>query len=356
MSEFINHVPNAAEAAQWAVESRQPEVAYHLDFGGAEYSISQAEEFIGGLQAEANDQRLAQSVGEIVRQGTDNGQSLEPCLVSRNADDQLDCRETLASWKVRQPAIYEAITAQNVVGFHGTRSATLAGLLEHGGLMSTRHSTGLGDKAPVMTAGEHIYQSPEGQKGVSFSNLAHLDSAGNYAGSGESHRRTPDEVVANLDYQITEFEKYARQFEATGGKMSAVMRSAAARIQKARQEFVTKPDSLASVLMKHDFPVMVGIDGTYIAEHPYYEKRQSQPGTGDASTAEYLDDRHRQVWLGVGDMGEFRPVGQFIPTEALPVVAVPAERVESVQTLFKMHETPVTVVPIEDLLAGSPAA
>lgn len=330
MSEFINHVPGTPETQQQAQQGLQAaeQLTTHYHLRDPDYAMAKLGELSG--QAETLDQ--ATKVQEIITQGKDGAHTLPDALVSRDGDSEMEFRLKMAELFVKVPETYEALRDHNIAGFHGTRSITLAGMLEVGGLVSTARANAL-DTKPLLVSGEHIYQGKEGQSSISFSQIGYEDQAGSYAAYKRDTVHTTEEKLRILKDEVAQFDDFIAQ----GSSFAAVAEAGKARHLKAVEELTAHPDSLRSTLLRHDFPVLVGISADFL--------EQDEEANGGA----------RNLQHGQSSMGEFRPFSQEIPMDALPVLAVPRDKMTGVKQLFAIHGHPdLAVVPLEDLMPERP--
>lgn len=282
------------------------------------------------LQAEGH---YTKQTATILLTGKDAGHELiDPWVVRDYRHDPAETLIGLANLSVGAPKTYEALRDHNIVGFHGTRSITLAGLAKTGKLMSAEKLNKLGPDGPLMMSGEHYAQAENGMEGISFSNLGNVDTPlSQYASHLYKSEKSAEELIAQYKAGIAESEALLASGEAV---FQDAMRADIPRRQAAIKILEEQPRSLEAALLRVDFPVMIGINGGFV------HQSEAHPEPGAAN---------RSLLHGVGSMGEFRPRVSEIPLSALPVIAVPSEKIEGVQKIFKKFGHEVTVVPIEDV-------
>lgn len=240
--------------------------------------------------------------------------------VARNGANEAEQRQYLAEMIVRDPESREAAKAiieNDVCGFHATDSVALSGILEAGGLRSTRSMRADGLSVPT---GEHQYQPPEGQGSISFGNLARTkDILTQYAGPAKVVRKDHAQVVSELDVMIESSNAMDRA--TLSPREIANLETGLADFAALRKKITEGPQSLVSTMARVRFPVAFGVS------------------RGPIDRAD-----PNRLLSAASHLGEFRPAEEKVELSELPVVAVPREVVEPVKKLFEMFGYPDTVI------------
>lgn len=271
-----------------------------------------------------------QAMIEMIGRGSLQGVGLSLPEVSRNAGSELRSRMYMAKLMEDHPATAEAMIKNDIIGFHGGRSLALAGVIEKGALLSGRKLREAG--LPAIN-GEHIYQHEKGQPTVSFSSLDETEAALYYAGSKNKNVKTPKDVLGELSIIKQALQEIIDASD-VGDKLKQKVAAQIKDTENAEAELRERPNSLMSLMMRYDFPVMFGISGQYVKE------------------AESRREKYDLLY-GQRAIGEFQPAGDSVPLSALPVIAVPKQYIEAVnQVIAGENVQGVTIVPIEDLSQG----
>jgi pSer/pThr/pTyr-binding forkhead associated (FHA) protein len=243
----------------------------------------------------------------------------------RSGAAELSVRFFMANTYLKSPSTYEALEQGEVAGFHGTQSMALAGILESGALKS---AAVVNQKMGASRTGEHVYQSESGQASISFSNLDHINDAVRYSGSS-NESITQEQAVLKIHEEIAKLEELAANSEE--GKTKNILLRRVAHAREALNAIQNNPDSIQAVLERERFPVLLGINGPFA--------RSVNDGK-----------KHAPYLYGASNMGEFRPQTNEVPISALPVVAVPQDRIAFVESLFRSYGYDnIKVVPITDI-------
>ncbi len=343
MSEFPSHNQNPQLITSAHVP--KPGQTYHVpeptaemtgvwEFGAFDLELAANAE--AGFQAVGATSEQQNRAHEILQTGKDGGVEVSyDGYVARNPTDETFVRLKMAELSVYSPNTYEALRDQHVIGFHGTRSVALAGMMRTGKLVSARIANQLPDVH--MGTGEHYAQSVSGQDSISFSHMGALDTVGTYAGERTDVTHTPESLAMSLRQTIAE----AKAYDGPSDNIAEHIQAAGRRAEEALDILTNKPKGLEATLMLNDFPVMVGISADFL------ESSEANPSPAV---------KHGRIKTGETSMGEFRPMVPEIPIdEGLPVFAVPAARVEGTQKLLRQFGHNTTVVPIEDLRISYPS-
>lgn len=260
---------------------------------------------------------------EILANGTLHGQEVGMAEVYRDANQVARDRLWMANLVHTAPEIADILAEREIVGFHATGSFALASLVESGSLLSGRQ---LAETGRASITGAHDAHSA-GQSSISFGQLSETQHNIEQYG-GQDLKLSSEEVVANLTYEVMDSAKMAEEFP-VGSKLNVSMRRLSENFRQALTDFQANPDSLAATMMRNKFPVAVGITRGFVRQ----AEAERQKGN---------------LKIGQSYYGEFRPAAEVIPIEALPVVVVPADKVEPVRQLLAMFKhDQVAVIPIE---------
>lgn len=272
----------------------------------------------------------SQTQHDILLSGKDGDRDLATDSVTRNAWEGVVIRERLARMSLESPTTYEAIRDGAVVGFHGTRSIALAGVLTHGALRSARRMQEDSDGS-LMASGEH-YSSKGRQPRVSFSNLSDVQPPLSYSRAGNNRTYTAADRYEELQKRLETSEESLRK----GWLSKEAGDTLVEGHRKSMEELTERPGSLASELLMNDFPVLFGVSDTFVRDA---ENGPEAAGFGGGTIT------------GQSAQAEFRPLASEVPLNALPVVAVPEDRIDLVKRLFAQYQPgiEVTIVPIEDI-------
>lgn len=262
---------------------------------------------------------------EVLAQGTLHDKPVGMIEALRTGQAEIDERLFIARVLMKSPSTAETLVEGQVAGFHATNSYALAGIIEGGAMLSGRSLFEQG-KVAGSGAGD---AAVNGQPSISFGTMSKVEHNLGWW-SGKYEVLTDSEVRERLQLGVQGArEALAEMDEGTRGEglVKGALRNAAQLLHNYKED----PDSLSSTMLRHKFPVVVGINADFIRE------------------AE--DTRERgHLLIGESSMGEFRPNAGEIPIEALPVIGVPANHVQDVeQLLFEFGRQGVKVVAIEDL-------
>lgn len=331
---IITRIPSPQELTGAGLSSPEP-VGIKTYFGGAEYFAGDLDKFeqqLGSIIGE--DEQKRQAVHTILQTGVDaeTGHDLRTDSVARNVRDELEARKRLAYIAASSPDTYATLRDRGVVGFHGTRSSALAGILKTGELRSAK-ATHEDTSGAFMISGEHLYQKAEGQDSISFSGLSDLETPRGFAGAEHDQTKTPEAVLAELKKEAAKLGQDSDKEDAQGSRLGGVYRALQAQYTRAIQAVERNPRGLEATLLENDFPVLMGVEGDFV------EAAEDNP---DPNVS------HARTISGQSAQAEFRPLASSIPVENL-VFAVPAGRVDGMRKLLDMFGRDNAVVPIEAL-------
>ena len=228
----------------------------------------------------------------------------------------------------------EVIVSQQVAGFHGSRSGSLWGVLDHQGLLSAGEARRRGQ---ILSSGERTFSGKDGQAFISFADLRSSHSIRQYAGESEQ------------DVSIEELEERAAQYYDAASQRSTEQWSEdhpysynakliASDIRQQISYIKDNPDSIEADLMLHDFPVAYGVSvASYEVVPTVLDKKKG------AVVARAPSDIN----------GEFLVMDDHVGIANIPVIAVPSDRISQVEQLVKERKLELKVMDI-DLLTRDP--
>ncbi len=264
---------------------------------------------------------------EVLSQGTLRGREIGMPEVLRSAQGEIAERHYIAKLLIQSPETAEVLVENAVAGFHATNSYSLAGIIESGAMYSGielheqgKAANGTGDAA----------LNGKGQTTISFGVMHSVErntstwSKGEKTCSDEEVRKQLAEDVDSARQLLSEMEPGSRGEP----KMKAALHNAALMLKNYKQN----PNSLASTMLRHRFPVVVGVSTDFVR----ISEETREKGN---------------ILIGEPYFGEFRPNAQEIPLDVLPVIGVPNQHVKNVTELLAMFSHDKTqVVALEDLL------
>ncbi len=268
---------------------------------------------------------------EIMLKYTFRGKELADLTqIARSAKDIMQVQKALAWMYKEHPRTAETVIARDIVGVHGTSSAALVGILEHGSLLAAAEAK---QRGVVHATGEHIYQEPTGQDTISFTTLADTGNALHFAGPIAGKHRSRAEVIDRIDRTISELGKELKDKPHLGRSYRGVLEVMIKEQGHIKAEIEQNPDGLMAQLMKDDFPVLFGISRESLFAGSEKKKPNWSPINGTS-----------------GDYEEVRAARSDIPLEEM-IMAVPATRIDKVRKLLEDYgKKGVTVLPIEDFV------
>lgn len=336
MSEQISHenpqpvLPQAYNEADWSAPTYS--VSEDLLQQNTQYYVGpyNTEHVNQTLQEIAKSDDTPEQKGaemDVLVNGKAFGHEVGLASIQRGASDVMDDRHWLANVMHADLETAKVIAEKHIVGFHAANSLTLAGFVEEGGLISGKELDRRGRATPN---GQHDAYT-DGQGTISFGKLGATEiNTRNWAGPNRTH--THEQATQQLHDAVAQAEDdVASQKEGTRGHtlLSNILRNQIL----ARDTYLSNPNSLAATLTRNQFPVVFGVTAEFV-------KAQEESRTKGT-----LMTPRGSEW------GEFRPNANEIPVNALPVIGVPADRLEGVRKLLdQFGHQDITVVPLESLL------
>lgn len=326
--DMITHVPSQKELVDAGYGIQPIADRQEIRDDWAVEALAQTSEV---LKNRISDPSVAHEVDSILERGVDavTGQKFWGSEWARDHQwGNVATRQLMANMRVHDPEAYRAMRDGRVAGFHGTRSVALAGVLKTGKLSSAMELDTMGKEEVLAVGGE---RAPGDMPRISFSSLDDVMTPRSYAGYPRDESLAAEEVVRRSRERILNYETLQSQ------GVSEEMR--AGTIDRERQiidEIENRPDSLESVLLKDDFPVMFGIDGAFVAQlEDDWDPRFSEVGTRS---------------YGQSDQAEFRPLASSLPLDRLPVIAVPKAHVPRVRELLRQFGRHNDIIALESVV------
>ena len=273
-------------------------------------------------------QEQKDAAAEILLYGTLEGKEVGMPEVVRDGQSAVQERIWTAKLMASHPEVAQTVVEKEIAGFHATGSFALAGLIEEGALLSGRK---LRESGKASVTGAHDAHE-DGQPSISFGAL-HATKHNVEAYGGQHRKRSHAEVSADLHGQIEGAKKMSADY-AGNTKMHKILAGIVHNAELALSDYEHDPDSLAATMMRWQFPVAIGVNRSFVRA----KEAERQHGSL----------RHGQS----GDFAEFRPAADIIPIEALPVIAVPTDKMRPVSELLgKFGHAQVSVVSLESIAA-----
>jgi hypothetical protein len=234
----------------------------------------------------------------------------------------------------QDPELAKIIAEQEIAGFHGTRSASLWGILKHDAILSAAEASLRGQPA---ISGERMYSEEGGQKSISFADWRRPDTIGSYAGT-RAAPLTIDDLLNRRDLRREAAIEAARQW---GEKhpFAHNSRAVAEDLQKQIEAFRADPNSEEALLTLANFPIAFGV---------------STKDMELAAGAKAKGDSPRVLATVKSDIpGEFALMTSQLSLGYIPMVAVPAKYIDQVQAIFNKHNKKIAVIDLELIIHSS---
>lgn len=249
---------------------------------------------------------------EYLIKGSVDGAGIDHDEVARNGIDILGSRRTVAEFIKKDPDAAKILIKRGIVGFHGTESSAFASMLKEGSLLSAAE---VRRRGIAHTTGEHFWQKKEGQNSISFTTLADLNHALDYAGSLDRVKKSSGDVRKEIVDQISKDRTRLKENPRLNERMKGVIAIGIQEDEQTLREFDASPNSLQMELMRDSFPMLFGINTETV----------------------FADVEGRENWnilRASSDYNEFRPATESIDLNDT-VIAVPEAHVAQVQKLLK---------------------
>ena len=332
---IITSVPSQEELMA-RYQPAQEENGITTYFAGAEYYANAIDVFEQKLTARIGDNEpMHRSIRSILHTGIDaeTGQELRTDEVARNVGDEIEARKRLAYIAANHPETYTVLRDNGTVGFHGTRSSALAGILMTGELRSAKAMHEDTDSGAFMLSGEHVFQAAEGQGSISFSGLSDLVTPKYFAAADLNQTKNTETVIAELHREADKLIRDAEARDLQGQNLGGVYKALHKQYERAIGAVEAHPDGLEATLLKNNFPVLIGLSGDFV------EAAEAAP---DPNVP------HTRTISGQSEQAEFRPLASRIPIKNL-IFAVPADRVDGMRRLLDMFHCDNSIVAIDAL-------
>jgi hypothetical protein len=272
--------------------------------------------------------QLASEVEDVVISDRLGGCTLPPILGKYHIMDVPEKTETFLGFLERDPELAHLIAKRQVAGFHGSRSGTLLSVLKHG-LMPSADLKQRNDVLAV--AGERTFSSPDGQESTSFADWRAPQSIADYSQNEEL--QTADSLNESIERLQRALTDHLNDGGSSDDRISLNCVEMVKEMQAQAEFMAANPDSEETKLIEANFPVAYGID---ISE---MDVASQDPG--------YLPPSFR----GVVDFAPSDVKGEFlvydtVPMQKLPVVAVPAERINQVKAIAEREGADIYVADL----------
>lgn len=311
------------EERPFFVESDGPGLVDHETYWGEEW-VSRA------IQDEAPEYQ------ESVRKFFDTeftGQSLPIALGSGNFNDnsKSKLRQFFGIFKANRNLAHEIVDS-NILGFTGTSSAALPGILRQGAILSQPEALRRGE---ALSTGERTFSAAQNTDQISFADWRAPDTINEYAtGRPQSYQ----DMVAHkqsLQEQVAEMEVAGKTPETSRQLYNAKV--SLDGVTKKMDKLQKSPDSSDAQLIMENFPIAFGLSGD---GYQVYERLGSVPEGEDAIASA----------VGSDARGEFMVTASEIPLDRIPLVLVPREKVAYVRELLAQSYPNIRVNSLDDVV------
>ena len=226
----------------------------------------------------------------------------------------------------RDPGLARYIVENGILGFHGTSSAALAGVIDSGCLKPARDII---EKGGFLTTGERAYANPEGQALISFVDYGQPSVLRYYC--GEEGPRSVDAI----DVGIATAKEHIYQMgpeEFADKRLLCIAKQILEDLERQRQILIAEPDSLSSVLWCANFPVAFGISAKLTGSAIVDNFRDSNELRKKNSNQPYIIQH-----IPSDNPGEFRYGGPSLALDRVGLILVPDDKISFVEELLKLH-------------------
>lgn len=276
------------------------------------------------------------AAAEITLTGHYHGNPLPELLGRSDASDEYAKMQQFIGIAVSEPELAHDIVANNVAGFHASNSSSLLGVLKYG-LLSSRearsHRLALGSGERTFT--NHSASAPAF---ISFADWRSPETLSQYAHGGAEHPMQYEDYLT----QISNLEKGIAHMESETNARDVFVKNARLVLEDTKHvamQLYNDPDSLASHLIKANFPVLYGVD---ISGYSHIE---SSALIRDTSTGPLLAE-----CVTSDSQGEFAIFNGNVPPESIPVIAVPEHWVTTIRELIHKADLGIDVYPLDALI------
>ena len=277
------------------------------------------------------DPSVEKDVWEIIEQNSLDGVELSPIFGKSAAGDKRHKQAVLLTIYKQNPETARLLVHENIGGFHGSRSGSLWGVLQHDGLLSAQEARGRGQ---ILSTGERTFSSQNGQASISFGDWREPKTINRYAGA-KGQRVS----IEQLQQEAAMTESSLNKSLTNWGEDHPFTYNSKLQLQDLQEQIkliIAHPDSIEAELILDNFPITYGIT---INGFDRVETENQLPK--DDPIKNTILERVRS------DIeGEFMVIDQKISLDSLPVVAVPQDQINRVQELFKQHNKQIAVIDI----------
>lgn len=268
---------------------------------------------------EAGDIPAIRDVMEFVTADTMGGVEITPVLGKESAGDDVHKKVRLLEIYDRHPDVAKLLMQKSVGGFHGSRSASLPGILRQGALLSAKEARARGE---IVAAGEQIYGAAGGNDVISFADYRSPSTIKEYAGT-----KPVPLTLQDLERQRTgllESSGEARRLYGEDHPWVETMRLWAEEKAKQIKIIEKQPDSAEAALILGNFPVAFGLS---IEGYQLYSGLSSLPKQDKPANSIVMK-------VPSDKEGEFVVADNHVNLDRIPVVGVPHEYIGKVRKML----------------------
>lgn len=286
------------------------------------------------LNAVRNKPELSPQIMEIVLKETLHGYSIPEMLGKWSIGDEEAKMAQLLKILLVDSELAELIVGRNILGFHGTRSGALVGILQNGAILSAEEARS--NRVGLVT-GERLHSSAKGQPTISFSDWREPKSILQYSGSSAKNKTLGqlENELAELNNEMENAKKYL------SGKYLANYINMRDDLANKIDYIKNNPNSVESELMLSDFPIAFAFSGDKNDTHyeTIYEAKNTE---GDCIIERVSSDIP----------GEFLIKAPRVPLERMPAIATTTEHIDQLRILLdKFGYENIKVVNLESINA-----
>lgn len=284
--------------------------------------------------AETDDPGVIDEIVDISTKEMLNNIPITPDLGEWNVYQQFDKRIKVLDIYNENPELARLIVAERVAGFHGSRSGSLWGVIEHDGLLSAAEAR---SKGQILASGERTYSQESGQDAISFADFRFPETIRHYARS-KIIPRTVEDLKREYSEVVAAKEEAIRQW---GPRHPFAYNSAlvAKDIQEQINFVQNNPHSVEAELMLANFPVAYGVS---------IDQYEIVPTMNEKKSGVLVDRVPSDI------PGEFQIIDTKVPLDRMPIIAVPKQYISRVRELLQNKgKTNIKVVDI-DLISRNP--
>lgn len=280
-------------------------------------------------------------VKSIVCDGKIGRKSIPETMGRTNATSAYEKKGQLLAIYRNDARLAETIVGRNIVGFHGSNSASLMGVLRHGllsgaELRSRGHAIGSGERSHRQIGGDPVIRFADWRAPETIKHYSSL-------GAGSEQPITVESLQADASRLRQAALDNERFYGADDNPFVYNLQQAADDHEKLATFIRDNPDSLEVELIQANFPVAYGL---------------SAKGYRVFGTANQLPISNNKQKIIVARVqsdvrGEFAVMNPSVPIDDLPVIAVPHSQIARVRWLADRFAPNTLVVDLESLV-GNP--